>query len=120
MNHLEREAERAAAEIGMGHGKIAGREPGRQRQSQPSDPQGVTDAAKHQGFVLDRYPQRHPHVRAQMRVQIWPPLAASSVTVTTIGTPVSVPVGSGPPIRRASCASHQPARLKQASSTSPT
>jgi len=59
-------------------------------------------------------------VRAQMRVQIWPPLAASSVTVTTIGTPVSVPVGSGPPIRRASCASHQPARLKQASSTSPT
>jgi hypothetical protein len=55
-----------------------------------------------------------------MRVQIWPPLAASSVTVTTIGTPVSVPVGSGPPIRRANCDSHQPARLKQASSTSPT
>ena len=37
-------------------------------------------------------------LRAQMRVQIWPPLAASSVTVTTIGTPVSAPVGSGPPI----------------------
>ena len=59
-------------------------------------------------------------LRAQMRVQIWPPLAASSVTVTTIGTPVSAPVGSGPPITRASCASHQPARLKLASSIVPT
>ena len=33
-----------------------------------------------------------------MRVQIWPPPPASSVTVTIMGTPVSVPVGSGPPI----------------------
>src|SRR5690242_21324408 len=31
MNELQREAERAAAEIGMGHGEIAGREPRRQR-----------------------------------------------------------------------------------------
>ena len=34
----------------------------------------------------------NPCERAQMRVQIWPPLAASSVTVTTIGTPVSAPL----------------------------
>src|SRR5215203_998756 len=39
-----------------------------------------------------------PSLRAQMRVQIWPPLA--SVTVTTIGTPVSVQRGNGPPITR--------------------
>ena len=31
----------------------------------------------------------NPLLRAQMRVQIWPPLAASSVTVTIIGTFVS-------------------------------
>ncbi|MEY9177252.1 hypothetical protein ABIF15_008484 [Bradyrhizobium elkanii] len=55
-----------------------------------------------------------------MRVQTWPPLAASSVTVTIIGTRVSVPVGNGPPISRAACASHQPMRLHEASSTSPT
>ncbi len=52
-----------------------------------------------------------PSRRFQMRVQTSPPLAASSVTVTIIGTPASLPVGSGPPIRRAACASHQPGRL---------
>ena len=52
-------------------------------------------------------------LRAQSRVQIWPPVAASSVTVTMIGTSVSRPVGSGPPIRRVGCASHQPGRLKR-------
>src|SRR5215204_697095 len=59
MNDLEREAEYAAAEIGMGHREIAGREPWRQRQSQRSDLQGIADAAKHQRFVLNRYSQRH-------------------------------------------------------------
>ena len=59
MNDLQREAERAAAEIGMGHGEIAGREPHRQRQSQRPDLQGIADAAKHQRFVLDRDTQRH-------------------------------------------------------------
>ena len=42
------------------------------------------------------------------------------VTVTIIGTPTTAPVGNGPPIKRAACATHQPARLKKASSTSPT
>ena len=55
-----------------------------------------------------------------MRVQIWPPLAASSVTATIIGTPRSARVGNGPPISRASCANQKPAGLISASSTSPT
>src|SRR5256884_9638415 len=59
MNDVLREAERAAAEIGMGYGEIAGRQPHGQRQSERPDLQGIADAAKHQGFVLDRYKQRH-------------------------------------------------------------
>ncbi|MGY3452221.1 hypothetical protein ACVILH_004563 [Bradyrhizobium sp. USDA 4353] len=55
-----------------------------------------------------------------MRVQIWPPLAASSVTATIIGTPVFAVIGSGPPISRAACANQNPARLISACSTSPT
>ena len=61
-----------------------------------------------------------PRLRAQMRVQVWPPVALSSVTVTIIGTPVSRPVGSGPPISLAACANHQPMSLKEISSTTPT
>jgi len=59
MDDLEREAERAAAKIGMGHGEIAGCEPRRQRQPQPPDLQEIADAAEHQRLALDRYPQRH-------------------------------------------------------------
>src|SRR6266568_4033856 len=59
MNDLEREVERAAAEIGMGYGEIAGREPHGQRQSERPDLQGIADAAKHQRFVLDGDTQRH-------------------------------------------------------------
>ena len=59
MDDVEREAKRAVAEIGMGHRQIAGREPWRQRQSQLSDLERVTDAAKQQRLVLDGYAQRH-------------------------------------------------------------
>src|SRR5258708_3137914 len=66
MDDLERETKHAAAEIGMGNGEIAGRQPRRQRQPQPPDLQGVTDAAKYQRFVLDRDAQRHADAAADI------------------------------------------------------
>src|SRR5882724_13276808 len=59
MNDLERETERSPAEIGMGDGEIARRQPWRQRQSPWSDLKRVMDAAKHQRFAFNEYPQRH-------------------------------------------------------------
>src|SRR5882724_3641127 len=66
MDDLERETKHAAAEIGMGDGEIAGRQPRRQRQPQPPDLQGVACAAKYQSFVLDRDAQRHADAAADI------------------------------------------------------
>ena len=60
-----------------------------------------------------------PLRRVQSRVQIWPPVAGSSVTLTIIGTWSSAEVGSGAPIRRASWARHRPARLMRVVRISP-
>src|SRR3982075_4045919 len=59
MNDLERETERSPAEIGMGDGEIARRQPWRQRQPPWSDLKRVIDAAKHQRLALDEYSKRH-------------------------------------------------------------
>jgi len=60
-----------------------------------------------------------PSRRVQSRVQIWPPVAMSSVTVTTIGTWASVEVGNGAPIKRAIWARHRPAKFIRVSRISP-
>src|SRR6266478_5839032 len=59
MDEIERETEFTAAEIRMGHGEIAGREPLRQRQSQPPDLKGITGAVKLQRLFRDANAQRH-------------------------------------------------------------
>ena len=61
----------------------------------------------------------NPSRRVHSRVHIWPPLAMSSVTMTIIGTWVSVEVGSGAPINRARCARNRPVRLMRVSAISP-
>ena len=55
-----------------------------------------------------------------MRVQNCPPLAPSSVTVTTAGTPTSASSGKGAPIRRQSSASSRPASVRRLSTMVPT
>src|SRR3989442_8073155 len=59
MNDLQHEAERAAAEMGMGHREIAGREPPWQRQPERPDLERIADTAEYQRLVLDGDTQRH-------------------------------------------------------------
>jgi hypothetical protein len=51
VDDLEREAERAAAEIAMGDSEIARRQPFGERQSQAPKLQGTINAAKHQRLL---------------------------------------------------------------------
>src|ERR1700722_12333116 len=66
MDDLERETERAAAEIGMSHSEVAGRQPFRQRQPEAPELQRVARAAKAQRLVFNRYQQRHADAEADI------------------------------------------------------
>src|SRR5205814_10036891 len=66
VDESEREAKLAIAEIGMGDGEIAGRQPLRQGQSQASDLQRISGAVKLQRLVGDADPQRHRDAEADI------------------------------------------------------
>src|SRR3984957_18736040 len=66
MDDLERETERAAAEIGMSYREVAGRQRFRQRQPEAAELQRVARAAKAQRLVRNRYEQRHADAEADI------------------------------------------------------
>src|SRR5436190_16170254 len=69
VDEIEREAELAVAEIGMGDGEIAGRQPLRRGQSQASDLQRISGAVKVQRLVGDAETQRHGDAEADILLE---------------------------------------------------
>src|SRR5215475_11859562 len=66
MDDLEREAERAAAEVGVADRERTGREPFRNWPAKPPEPEEIAGAAEVQPFMLDRQAQRHADAEADI------------------------------------------------------